>query len=144
MTALNRKRYVVDASVVLKWFSQAGESELEKALKLRDDHRDKIIEVYSPELLVYEVANVLRFKESISEKIISQAISSIYDMDIVIPANPRIMAEAVRTARMHAITVYDSCYLSFAWEIGAHLITADKKLYLKIQNLPGVIYIADY
>ena len=144
MTALGRKRYVVDASVVLKWFSQAGESELEKALKLRGDHRDKSIEVYSPELLVYEVANVLRFKDAISEELISQAISSIYDMDIVIPANPRIMAEAVRMARRHAITVYDSCYLSFSREINGRLITADKKLYLKIQNLSGVIYIADY
>jgi len=54
------------------------------------------------------------------------------------------MAEAVRLARKHAITVYDSCYLSFARVIGACLITADKKLHLKIQNLPGVIYIADY
>lgn len=144
MKDIGRKRYVADASVILKWFSQFGESDLEKALRLRDDYSEGIIEIYAPELLVYEIANVLRFKETIADKLISEAISSIYDMDIVMPVNSRIMAEAVRLARKHAITVYDSCYLSFAREIGGLLVTADLKLYQKIQNLSGVIYIADY
>lgn len=65
MTALGKKRYVADASVILKWFSQTGESELGKAIRLRDDYKDGTIELYAPELLVYEVANVLRYKETI-------------------------------------------------------------------------------
>ena len=144
MTSLGKKRYVADASVILKWFSQTDENEVEKALRLRNDYRDGTIELYAPELLIYEIANVLRYKETIKEIFISKAIGSIYDMDILIPVNSRIMAEAVRLARKHGITVYDSSYLSFALEAGGHLITADTKLYKKIEGTPGTVYIGDY
>jgi len=144
MTVLGRKRYVVDASVILKWFSRAGEGETEKAIALRDAYSKGTIELYAPELLIYEIANVLRYKEAINAELISKAIASIYDMDILIPVNSRIMINAVRLARKHGITVYDSTYLSFAREAGGLLITADKKLYKKIEDTPGILYISDY
>ena len=144
MTALGRKRYVADASVVLKWFSQAGENELEQAIQLRNDYRDGTIELYAPELLIYEIANVLRYKATIKEELISKAIASIYDMDFLIPVNARIMTTAVKIARKHSITVYDSSYLSFALEAGGLLVTADKKLYRKIEGVSGILYISDY
>ena len=144
MTALGRKRYIADASVVLKWFSQSDEGEVERAIRLRNDYRDGTIELYAPELLIYEIANVLRYKETIKEELISKAIASIYYMDIVMPVNSRIMTDAVRLARKHGITVYDSSYLSFAREAGGLLITADKKLYRKIEGITGILYISDY
>jgi predicted nucleic acid-binding protein len=144
MTGLGRKRYVADASVILKWFFQSRESDLEKALQLRNDYKNGSIELYSPELLIYEIVNVLRYKETIKEELISRAIASVYGMDILIPVNARIMTEAVRLARKHDITVYDSTYLSFAREAGGHLITADKKLYKKIEGSPVSLFISDY
>lgn len=65
-------------------------------------------------------------------------------MDILMPVNLHIMTKAVNLARERGITVYDSIYLSFAWEISGHLVTADKKLYRKIHDIPGVIYVRDY
>jgi len=70
MTIPGRRRYVTDASVVLKWFSNIGENDLKKALKLREDFRRRKIDIYAPELLIYEIANVLRFKEALNEKLI--------------------------------------------------------------------------
>ena len=144
MIAAGRRNYVIDASVVLKWFSQACESDLDKAFQLRKDFRERNIDLYAPELLIYEIANVLRYKRILSEDIIYKAISSIYDMDILMPVNAGIMTQAVTIARQYHITVYDSSYLSFAQSVGCHLITADKKLYQKINVLPGVVFISDY
>ena len=144
MTIPGRRRCVTDASVVLKWFSQAGESDLEKALQLRDDFMKRKIDIYAPELLIYEIANVLRFKKTLKEELINRAISSIYDMDILLPVNHRIMTTAVTLARKYSITAYDSSYVGFAQIAGCYLITADKKLYGKIKELPEIIFIGEY
>lgn len=144
MIAADRRNYVIDASVILKWFSQAGESDLDKALQLREDFRERNIDLYAPELLIYEIANVLRYKKILNEDIIHKAISSIYDMEILMPVNAGIMTQAVTIARQYHITVYDSSYLGFAQSVGCHLITADKKLYQKIKELPGIIFVSDY
>lgn len=144
MTIPGRRRYITDASVVLKWFSNTGENDLEKAFELREDFSRRKIDIYAPELLIYEIANVLRYKKDLHEKIVHKAISSIYDMDILLPVNLRIMTTAVALARKYSVTVYDSTYLSFAQIAGCHLITADKKLYQKLKNLPGIIFISEY
>jgi len=136
-----RVKYAVDASVILKWFTQDRESDLEKALQLRKDFKERKIDLICPELLIYEIANVLRYKESIEEKLIIKAIQSIYEMKILMPVNKKIMENAIRLARKYGITVYDSTYLSFAHQLGCDLITADKKLFQKIKDLPGVVYI---
>jgi len=144
MMGFGRKRYVADASVILKWFSRAGEGEMEKAIQLREDYSKGTIELYAPELLIYEIANVLSYKGTLKEELISKALASIYDMDILMPVNLQIMTTAVRFARKFGITVYDSCYLSFAMEAGGHLITADKTSLRKTKGVPGILYIGDY
>ena len=144
MNFKERMKYAVDASVILKWFAQDRESDLEKALQLRNDFRERKIDLLCPELLIYEIANVLRYKEDLEEKVILKAIISIYEMEILMLVNPKIMGSAVRLASKYGITVYDSTYLSFAQHLGWHLITADKKLFQKIKDLPGIIYISEY
>jgi predicted nucleic acid-binding protein len=94
--------------------------------------------------LIYEIANVLRYKSELDEQLILKAILSIYEMRILKSVNQKIMENAVKLARKYGITVYDSTYLSFAQHIGCYLITADKKLFQKIKDLPGVIYINEY
>lgn len=139
-----RVKYAVDASVILKWFTQDKESDLEKALQLREDFMERKIDLICPELLIYEIANVLRYKEDLEEKLILKAIMSIYAMEILISVNQKIMENAVKLARKYGITVYDSTYLSFAQHLGCYLITADKKLFQKIKDMPGIIYISEY
>ena len=129
MITTSRRNYVIDASVILKWFSQACVNDLDKSIQLREDFRERHIDLYALELLIYEIANVLRYKTILTEDIIHKAILSIYDMDILLPVNPGVMSRAVTIARKYHITVYDSSYLSFAQNLGCHLITADKKLF---------------
>ncbi len=144
MIAPGRRKFVADASVILKWFSKFGEDDLQKALQLREDFRKRRIDLFAPELLIYEISNVLHYKEMLSESLIFKAISSIYEMDILLPVNLHIMADAVVLARKYGITVYDSTYLSLAQHVGCHLITADKELLLKTKDIPGIIYTGEY
>lgn len=144
MNSRGRKKFVIDASVVLKWFTKDCESELEKALHMREDYGERKIDLVAPELLIYETTNVLRYKEVLKEEIVLKAISSVYSMDILIPVNLQIMKNALRLARKHNITVYDSTYLSFAQYLGCYMITADKKFSQRLKDVPGIMHISGY
>ena len=56
MIASGRRKFVADASVILKWFSKFGEDDLQKALQLREDFRKRRIDLFAPELLMYEIS----------------------------------------------------------------------------------------
>jgi predicted nucleic acid-binding protein len=144
MNREGRLKFVVDASVVLKWFSQGREGHPDKAHQLREDFRCRKIDLFSPELLVHEVTNVLRFKKSLADVLVLKAIGSVYAMDLLVPVNQKIMENALKLAREHSITVYDSTYLSFARYCGCYLITADKKFSQKMKGVSGILYIEEY
>ncbi len=50
---------VLDSSVIIKWFSE--EEETKKALELREKYINGEIVIAVPDLLVYEIANALRY-----------------------------------------------------------------------------------
>lgn len=144
MSAEARALCVADASVILKWYCLDSERDVEKALKLRDDFRSRRIELIEPELLIYEIANVLRYKESLEEGLVRKAVVSIFEMRILRPVNQEMMEEAVRLARVHETTVYDSTYISFAHHFGCRFITADRKLQQRIGALPNCLSLEEY
>ncbi len=144
MNRESRLKFVVDASVILKWFSQDKGASLKKALQLREDLKSRRIDVFSPDLLIYEITNVLRYKKILTDDLILKAIDSIVGLDILTPVNQRIMENALKLARTHKITVYDSTYLSFSRYCGCYLITADKKFHQKLKNVPGILFIEEY
>jgi predicted nucleic acid-binding protein len=137
-------KFVVDASVILKWFFRDEEKDLQKALKLREDFKTRKIDLYAPGLLIYETANVLRYKQILKDELILKAIDSIFAMDMLIPVNHQIMKNALKLARKHDVTVYDSAYLSCAQFLGYFLITGDKKFYQKLKNVPGIMPLHEY
>lgn len=144
MRLQERAAYVLDASVVLKWYARDKEKDLEDALKIREDLKSRTIELFAPELLVYEIANVLRYKETLEERLVLNAIVSIYEMRIMRSVNQGIMEEAIRLARKYDITVYDSTYISFAKDLGCTFITADRKLLQKTKPVPNILSIDEY
>lgn len=132
--------YVVDASVAVKWFSQGDEDDLEKALKLQEFHLQKACVLMAPDLLIYELINALRYNPSFNQQDLRQALQSLQKMELelVEPAG-EFFERAIELAYQKDITIYDASYIALAWERKALLITADKKFYKKIQNLPQVI-----
>lgn len=128
---------VLDASVVAKWFKE--EEYTSNALKIREGFCRGIHEVVIPDLLLYEISNVLRYDKKFNKKIIAEIINSILDMniDITIPFL-KLISDAVSMAYERNITVYDAIYVVLARNINGIFITADKTLYEKIKNLKFV------
>lgn len=124
---MREKLLVLDASVVVKWFSKEEDSE--KAIELRDKFVNREVFIVCPDLVLYEVANALRYNKNLDENDIREAIGSLYDMeiDIIVPTK-EVMARAIEFAREFNITIYDAVYVSLADILNAKLITADKML----------------
>jgi len=138
------KGYVLDASVVVKWFSGRGEADLDKALKLREEILEGSCSVYVPDLLFYELSNVLRYHPGSAPEDVGEAVASLFDMGF----QPRRPAEeslfrAVELGFEHNVTVYDAAYLALAEIEDCTLVTADLKFYERVKGVERVIRLSD-
>jgi len=135
--------YVLDASVVLKWFLKDKEGEVEHALRLRNAFLAGSTQLLAPELLITETANVMRFKKGMDADTVKRAIASLWQMEIVVPGSADVSDLATRLAFELDATVYDTTYLALAEISGAQLITADKKFYKKAGGRGSVLLLGD-
>ena len=139
------KRYVLDTSVVVKWFSEADEGDLEKALKFRADHTTGHCLLIVPDLLLYELANALRYNEKVQPDEVREAVESIGDMDIQIrPYDIHVLSSALTLAFRYQVTVYDAYFLGLAEAIECPLITADRRFYDKVSDSKWTSALSDF
>ncbi|MBI2631710.1 type II toxin-antitoxin system VapC family toxin [Candidatus Pacearchaeota archaeon] len=132
---MERQKKVLDASIIVKWFSK--EENTEKALLLRDQHINQEIEIVIPEMAFLEVINSLRYKKK-SEEELKKAIKDLWDVQLKIVAlTADLLNKTVKIALNYNLTIYDSLYVSIAKLYGASLITADTD----IVKLPEAISI---
>ena len=120
--------FVVDASVVIKWFIE--EKDTATALRLRSNHTEGKTILIAPDLLIYEVANVLLFSHLFDPVDIKKCLQDLYDLEIDL-INPAInlILPTIDLASSKKISIYDASYLALAREFDIKLITADEKLY---------------
>lgn len=122
--------YVVDASVVVKWYVEEVHSDAAGRL-LAGDHQ-----FLAPDLLPVEIANVVWKKvlrgeltepegENILRALMTSGVRIRSSSDLLVPA----YAAAVQTR----CTAYDCLYLALALREGARLITADRRLHDTLQ-----------
>jgi len=119
---------VIDASVAVKWFSE--EEGTERALEVRDGHIDGRRTLVAPDLIVYEIANALRFKTEFTGEYVARAVGDLLDlqMDLIEPGRELIRLGS-ELAYRYGITVYDSSYLALGELMGIEVYTSDKQLY---------------
>ncbi len=123
-----REEAVVDASVAVKWLSE--EDGTRAALELREEHVNETRILSAPDLLLYELANALRFKPGFDDEKVSRAIGDIMDLQIDLIAPSRELIEkSMEAAYLYGLTVYDSCYLALGELMGVEVYTSDKKFY---------------
>jgi predicted nucleic acid-binding protein len=135
---------VLDTSVVIKWFRRYEELR-EQALELRQAYLDGHLLIHVPDLLIYEIANVLRYKPDMNQGKVQQVLQSLFDMGIVINRiGPKVIGRAVEIAYSYDVTVYDAAFVALAKRLEADFITADEKLIQKLHNVPYVHHLADY
>lgn len=135
---------VPDTSVVLKWYLQDQEQHRERALALRGAYLVGGLRLVVPDLLPYEVANVLRYKPHWDAARVGQAMTSLFALRLdVVPVSALILARAVDLAYDHDVAVYDAAFAALAKEVGGEFITADEKLVHKLARLPHVHSLGD-
>ena len=134
---------IVDTSVAVKWFSR--EDGTEAALKLRDDLIHGQIELSAPDLLLYELANVLRHHPRFSAEDVSAAVTSVLDLGIrFVPPSANLLAEAARLAFDRKITVTDAAFVTLAGLEGTILVTADKRLAGRADDKDRILALSEY
>lgn len=132
-------RYIIDASVVAKWYSKFGEEEFQKADELMDSHVKGKCILISSSLILYELSNALRFNSDFEKEDVLRAIEDFLGLGINLVDFREIVAETIELAFSKDITVYDAAYVALSQVYHVPLIIADYKLFQKVKDLPLVI-----
>jgi predicted nucleic acid-binding protein len=133
---------LLDSSVVLKWFRR-DEVWRDVALQLRQAYIEGRMLIYVPDLLTYEIANVLRYKPDLSQGQVQAALNSLYDMQIrIVNGSREMIKEAIHLAYLYDVTVYDAAFMAIAEYLNVPFITADDKLSQKLRNASYVHHIS--
>lgn len=135
--------YVVDSSIVFKWYRQPGDEEyVPQAVSILEHHLHGDFEIHAPDLLFYELGNILRLKGPLMSKNALTILRETYALALQIhPIDLLLAEEAFRITREHDITFYDASFVALSYLLQVSFITADKKLFAKIQTLPKVIFL---
>ena len=131
---------VLDASVVVKWFTREEDKDL--AIEYRDQFLKGKIDIALPDLILYELANVLRYNPNFDKKDVSDAVKSIIilGVQILVPTT-HLLTNAVNLGFTYGITVYDAVYVALAEELNYNFLTADKKLFNNTKDLDCVKFL---
>ena len=128
---------IADASVIYKWY--ISEQETPEALALLEDFRSGVEQLAVPDLILYELANALRYNRKLKPEDVESALENFISLGIIIiTPNLTIIKKTAHFAMRHDITIYDAAYAVLAESLGCDFITADKKLHRKLSSLPFV------
>jgi predicted nucleic acid-binding protein len=129
---------VADASVILKWVLPDEELQ-EEALALRERHLSGEDSVAAPELLWYEISNVLparwRNPTQVSNLFLRLHATAIETYPFDAPQ----FCRAMEIAHQQRVTAYDASYLVLAEALHCRLVTADERLVAHLKGFPGVV-----
>lgn len=119
-------RFVVDASVMVKWFVPEVHAEAARVL-LRDD-----FSLSSPDLVRAEIGNVLWKKwrrDQLSSEEVEGVLRDLESFTLTIETSEPLMGAAWNVARIYDGSFYDGLYVALALQTSCALVTADRKLY---------------
>ncbi len=128
---------VLDASIILKMIFEEQDTPL--ALQLRERHIKGEEIIAAPELLYYELANVLATKVPISVKNASSVLTEIFNLEFMtFTLGEEEFLTSISASRKYKISIYDASYVILAERLSCDFITADMKLFKKTKDLKFV------
>ena len=137
-------RFVVDASVAVKWLVAEEDSDVARGLAASGQ------ELHAPRLMASEVANALWRKARLGELGRGDAaalLANVPDMPVRWGDDEIVCADAVRLALALDHTIYDCIYLALTHRIGAAMLTADLRFANALattEHGESVLTLADY
>lgn len=124
---------VVDSSVILKWY--IPEAKNEKARQYLTSHVEGKDVLSAPNLLFFEINNVLATKSAITAAEGLKIMKSLHDLDLkIVNFSFDDFKDALNLAKKFNISAYDSSYVVLAQKFRCDFVTADKKLYHKLKT----------
>ena len=133
MISAHHAGYVIDASVLVKWFLYQQEADRDRALALRELHVSGRSTIHIPQFAFLEVLNAIRFAPKAREEDGELALETLQDLHLeAIPAKSSLMRKANAIAWAYKIAIYDALYVALAEQVGYPLITADETMIKKL------------
>lgn len=131
---LLKKKYIIDTSFVSKLFYKENEEDIYNASFLYNKLKSEKCILFAPDLLMYELLNVLRTRSEIKDEKVSEILTELYNFLIILGINKNLLLKSFSISRKLNISIYDSIFLALTIDLDASLITADKKLYEANKN----------
>ncbi len=119
------REVVLDASVVLKWFTPSGEPGAAEARALRDRYLAGRLVIVVPSLLHLELINVAGRRWGWDERALLDLAAGLEQLGLEV-VEPRIDRVAAWVAR--GLTAYDAAYVAIADERGVPLVSDDRTI----------------
>ena len=135
MTEKTTKKYILDASVIIKWFNRENEKYLEKALDILNLLKKKKIKITVPELTISEFFNALFKGKKLQLKELYLAHKTFFQLPFKIESLTKSSSKlAIKIATKYNLTYYDSVYAALSKKNNSKLITANPKCFKKIKE----------
>jgi predicted nucleic acid-binding protein len=137
--------FVLDTSVVLKWFVERDEQDVVRARQLREAFLGRRCILRAPDLLLIEVVNALTAGHRSEPKQVAQAMVAIQDIDLhLVRLQLPTLVKAAELASAFGVTVYDTCFLAVAIECEGLLVTADERFLQRAGSHPSVVSLTSF
>lgn len=122
-------RVLADTSVLLKWFHETGEEQVQEAHALRAAHLRHDIRVHVIDLALYEVGNVLTRRLRWNADDVADQLDDL--VEVVGPPlalDQAMLRRAAGLAERHSLSFYDASWAAGAVALGLALVTLDSAL----------------
>ena len=141
----SKNKYILDTSVIIKWYSPENEDDLEMAMLFYQQVKENQVIIISLDLMVFELLNFFISRLKLSKDKLSKILSEIYDIIFIINSNKALHEEAYEIANILKNPIYDSSFIALSVKLQYPLFTADSKL-CKAAKANGydVFHISDY
>lgn len=137
-------KYVIDSSIGVKWVIPEVDSA--KALRLRDDYRNAVIELLAPDFCPIEVANSITRAERQGRITQAEGAVALRDSLIHLPQLENVLALLPRADAVSSQTksaVFDCLYVALAERESCQLVTADHRVINNLQpHFPHIVSLA--
>lgn len=129
-----KRHYVVDASIAVKWFClEEGSSAARDILEKGQGGKIRLL---APSLLLYEVGNALGRGKRLEGKDVIDALNLLLRSCIeFVDLDRSMIEEAAGFMEKYVLTFYDASYAAIAYERGAVLISANPKDHKNIKEI---------
>lgn len=127
--------YVADTSVVVKWFNQTQEADVQQAVMLLEHAVSQQILLCSSDLMRYELANALAVGKRLEPTSVRATLELLDELPVaLIESTPALFEQAAMFAQRYTLSVYDAIFVALAIAVDGTLVTANPRHQAKVRE----------